>query len=170
MPNFNLVNWESLDKILKAEVLVHTNGQLKATHLILDYIPISKSFQAPKCIIKARDPWLQRISVAALGFLITGPILEGVLSTNPKPEGIPKVEASSSHPILKEKEKEQEKEKELVEVSSFEDDFEVFDQLFSLETSFGDLGTSSPTQNSQHQRATSPPDDMGIQRKSRSTL
>ena len=44
IPNFNLVNQPSLDKILKAEVFVHTEGQLKAAHLILDYIPISKSF------------------------------------------------------------------------------------------------------------------------------
>ena len=44
IPNFNLVNQPSLDKILKTEVCVHTNGQLMATYLILDYIPISKSF------------------------------------------------------------------------------------------------------------------------------
>ena len=44
IPNFNLVNQPSLDKILKAEVFVHTNSQLRAAHLILDYIPISKSF------------------------------------------------------------------------------------------------------------------------------
>ena len=126
MPNFNLVNRESLDKILKVEVFVHTDGQLRAAHLILDYIPISKSFQVPKCIIKARDPRLQRISVANPGFLITGPIPECVLSTNPILEGIPKVEASSSRPIIKDKEKEQEKEKELVQVSDFEDNFKVF--------------------------------------------
>ena len=43
-PNFNLVNQPSLDKILKAEVFIHTDGQLRVAHLILDYIPISKSF------------------------------------------------------------------------------------------------------------------------------
>ena len=91
VPNFNLVNRQSLDKILKAEVFVHTDGQLRAAHLILDYIPISKSFQVPKCVIKAKDPQLQRISVAAPGFLITGPILEGTLASEPIPEGIPKV-------------------------------------------------------------------------------
>ena len=36
IPNFNLVNQQSLDKILKAEVFVHTNSQLRAAHLILD--------------------------------------------------------------------------------------------------------------------------------------
>ena len=91
IPNFSLVNQVSLDKILKAEVFIHTNGQLKAAHLILDYIPISKAFQASKCVIKAKDPHLQRISVATLGFLITGPILEDTLATSLILEGIPNV-------------------------------------------------------------------------------
>ena len=144
MPNFNLINWETLDKILKVEVFVHTDGQLRADYLILDYISISKSFQAPKCVIKAQDPRLQRISVAAPSFLITSSIPKDFLSTNPIPEGIPKVEASSSRPITKDKEKEQEREMELVEVSDSEDDFEVFNQFLSPETSWSDLGTSSP--------------------------
>ena len=58
-PNFNLVNRVSLDKILMVEIFVHTDGQLRAAHLILDYVLISKSFLAPKCVIKARDPRLQ---------------------------------------------------------------------------------------------------------------
>ena len=77
VPNFNLVNRASLDKILKAEIFVHTDGQLRVAHLILDYVPISKSFFAPKCVIKARDPQLQRISVVAPGFLLSSLILEG---------------------------------------------------------------------------------------------
>ena len=70
VPDFSLMNQASLDKILKAEVFVHTNGQLRAAHLILDYMSVSNAFQAPKCIIKARDPRLQRISVATPRFLI----------------------------------------------------------------------------------------------------
>ena len=57
-PNFNLVNKDSLDKILKAEVFMNMDSQLRATHLILGYTPISSSFQAPKYVIKARDPRL----------------------------------------------------------------------------------------------------------------
>ena len=96
MPNFHLVNQASLDKILKAEVFVHSDGYLSVAHLILDYDPISKSFQTPKCVIKSKDPRLQRISVATLGFLASGPIPEGVHLTTPILEGIPKVGASSS--------------------------------------------------------------------------
>ena len=91
VPNFSLVNQASLDKILKVEVFVHKDEQLRAAHLFLDYILISNAFQAPKCVIKAKDPHLQRISVAALGFLTTGSIPEGTLATDPIPKGIPRV-------------------------------------------------------------------------------
>ena len=176
-PNFNLVNQLSLDKILKAEVFVHKDGQLRVAHLILDYIPISKSFQAPKCVIKARDPQLHWISVIAPGFLITGPIPEGMLTTDPIPEGILKValppphtteEATSSNlAVTKE---EEEKEEEVVEVSDSEDEVEVFNQTLSLETSIGDLEQLSPSQSSHHRGSTSTPDNVGIQCKLRSTL
>ena len=79
VPKFTLVNEQSLDKILKAEVFVHSDGQLRAVHIILCYTPISTSFQAPKCIIKARDPHLNRISVVVPSFLTADPILEGIL-------------------------------------------------------------------------------------------
>ena len=170
MLNFNLINQESLDKILKAEIFVHSDGQLRAAHLILSYTPISKSFLAPKCVIKAKGPCLQRIIVAAPGFLITDPIPKGTLATGPIPEGIPKIEASSSCSIIEEKEKEQEKEGEIVEVSDSEDDFKVFYQLLSSNGLSGGLRQSSPLLSSFHQWTTPPSDDMGIQRKPRSTL
>ena len=160
IPNFSLVNQVSLDKILKAEVFVHIDSQFRAAYLILDYIPIPKSFQVPKCVIKARDPRLQRISVAAPGFLITNPILEGILTSNPILEGIPKVETSSSRSIIKEKENEQEEEEEIVEVSDY---FKIFNQPLSSDTSTGDLGQSSSSQSNHHRGSTPIPVDMGIQ-------
>ena len=172
MSNFNLVNQTSLDKILKVEVFVHRDGQLRAAHLILSYTPISKSFQAPKCIIKAKDPCLHRTSVAAPGFLISCLILEGTLVTNPIPEGIPKIalppqytaeEAISSHPTITKEE--EEKEEEVVEVSDSEDEFDVFNQTLSPEASPGDLSSSSPTQSSHNQEAANTSDEMSIQRK-----
>ena len=150
-------------------MFVHTDGQLQAAYLILDYIPISNTFQAPKCVIKARDPRLQRISVATLGFLITCPIPEGILITSLIPEGIPKValppqhkaeEGTSSHPtIIKE---EEEKEEEVIKVSNFEDEFDVFNQILSLEASASDLGSPSPAQSGSHQEAANTLDEMGI--------
>ena len=38
VPNFSLVYQPSLDKILKAEVFVHSDSQLRAAHLILSYL------------------------------------------------------------------------------------------------------------------------------------
>ena len=48
-PKLSLVNKESLDRILWAEVYVNeADGQLRAAHLILGYTPISLAFQAPQ--------------------------------------------------------------------------------------------------------------------------
>ena len=58
IPNFSLINEPDLTKILKAEIFVHTDRQLRVTHFILGYNPISSSFQAPKYVIKANDPRL----------------------------------------------------------------------------------------------------------------
>ena len=87
-PNINLVNKESLDNIFQAGVFVHDDGQLWVAHLILGYKPISSNFQTSKCMIRARDPRLHRISVASPGFLL--------------PEGVPVPEGTFlTHPILR---------------------------------------------------------------------
>ena len=55
-PNLNFINEPDLTRILKSEIFLHTDKQLRATHIILEYKPISTSFQSPKYIIKAKDP------------------------------------------------------------------------------------------------------------------
>ena len=75
-PLFHLVNRTSLDRILQSEVYVNeADSQLRAAHLILGYTPSSRAFQAPRCVIRAKDPRLHHISVAYEGFVV--------------PEGIP---------------------------------------------------------------------------------
>ena len=164
MPNFDLVNKDSLDKILKAEVFVNSDSQLRATHLILGYTPISSSFQALKCVIRARDPCLHRISVTVPGFLLPEgvsvlggtltpqPIIESTSTSQDIPEGLPKVvflsqhtlgKAVSSQPSREEEDEEEEKLKEVVDVSNSNDLYEVFYQPSSLETSTSDLGQFS---------------------------
>ena len=73
----------------------------------------------PKCVIKAKDLRLRQISVATPSFLITSPIPEGILITDPILKGIQKValplqytigEATSSHFAVKEEEEEEKKE------------------------------------------------------------
>ena len=153
-PSLRLVNKASLDKVLRAEIYVNpSDGQLRTAHLILGYSPISRAFQAPSCVIKAKDPRLRRISVAYEGFII--------------PQGIPLPEYSqlteallvaslaevvpSSPPIFQVKEEEEvEREKEgFVDLASATDDYEVFNLL-----------TPSPNT----------PEDMGIQRKPQRSL
>ena len=53
-------------------------------------------------------------------------------------------EATSSQPIHKEEEEKEEKEKDKVDVSNSEDLYEVFDHLWTPETTPGDLGQLSP--------------------------
>ena len=60
-------------KMLQFEIFVHFDGQLRVAHIILGYKPISTSFQAPKYVIKAKDPQLHQINIAVLGFLIGPP-------------------------------------------------------------------------------------------------
>ena len=83
VPNFNLVNQLSLDKILKVEVFIHSDGQLRAAHLILGYNPLLSSFQASKCVIKAKDPRLHLINIVAHGFLNLGLGPQVVLKAKP---------------------------------------------------------------------------------------
>ena len=139
VPNFSLVNQSSSDKILKAEMFVHSDGQLRVAHLILSYTPISESFQVPKCAIKAKDLRLHQISVVVPGFLTVDPI----------PEGIPKIALTSQRVIKKEATSSQSSTKEeegIVEVSNSKDNFEVFNQPLSPETPSGYLGHPPPAQ------------------------
>ena len=72
----------SLDKILRSEVYINeADSQLRVAHLILGYTPISRAIQAPRCVIRAKDPWLYLISVAYEWFMVP----EGILI----PEGTP---------------------------------------------------------------------------------
>ena len=57
-PNLNLVNVVDLNKVLRAEVFVSEDRQLRAIHLILDFKPLFDKFQDVGHIIKAGDPRL----------------------------------------------------------------------------------------------------------------
>ena len=64
---------------------MNNDGQLRATHLILDYKPISRTFLDVGNSIRANDYHLARIDVSRLGFLapydllpVDHPILQGV--------------------------------------------------------------------------------------------
>ena len=143
-----------MDRVLRAEIYVNpSDGQLRAAHLILGYNPISRAFQAPSCVIKAKDPRLRRISVAYEGFVVP----EGVpLPRYSQPtEALPIASlaeaAPSSSPIFQvvEEEEAEREEEGVVDLTSIADDYEVFNQ-----------STPSPAT----------PEDMGIQRKPQRSL
>ena len=148
-PSLRLINNASLDRILQAEVYVNElDGQLRAAHLILGYTSISRAFQAPRCVIRARDPRLHKISVAYEGFVVPQgiPLPRYLPFTQPLPVATFAVGATSSPPILQvEEEEEAEQEEEgFVDLTESTNDYEVFNQL-------------SPPQDV--------PEDMSIQRK-----
>ena len=144
----------------------------------MDYIPITKSFQALRCLIKARDPRLHWNSVTALGFLTTGLIPEDTLTIDPIPEGIPKValpfqhateeEATSSQPATKEEEEGEEL--EVVEVTDFEDKFAIFNQPLSLKLQVGNSSHLHLVPADSTQEDTTVSEKMGIQHKPRLTF
>ena len=114
-PNLRLVNQASLDKVLKAEIYVNeTDGQLQAAHLILGYTPPSFAFQAPKCVIRARDPRLHRINVAFKGFIVPEgiPFPQDTSRTEPLFVADVSAGASSSQLTLREEEVEEREEEE----------------------------------------------------------
>ena len=68
-----LVNRTDLETILRAEVFVNEGDhQVRAAHKILKYDPIQKSLAAPKFVIKAKDPQLEKITVTEHGFFFLG--------------------------------------------------------------------------------------------------
>ena len=125
-----------------------SDGQLRAALHILGYTPISRAFQALRCVIRAKDLWLHRISVAYKGFVVP----EGILLprytpfTQPLPVATFSAGVPSPSPILQVEEEEEEEQEEegFVDLTKSTDGFEVFNQL-------------SPPKNM--------PEEMGIQRK-----
>ena len=103
-------------------------------------------------MIKARDPWLHRISVAYEGFVVPEgiPIPKGTPLTQPLVVATPSIGKSSSPPVPQEKEEGEEEEEEgFVDLTGSLDKFEVFNQPASSK---------------------SLPEEMGIQRKPQKSL
>ena len=68
-PNLNFVNVLDLNKVLRFEVFVSEDKQLRAVHLILDFKPLSDKFQDVGNAIRASDSRLAWIDVSVPGFL-----------------------------------------------------------------------------------------------------
>ena len=68
-PRLSHTNIVSLNYLLRSEIFVSADRQLRAIHLILDFEPISKVFQEIGHAIRARDPRIHRIDVSKPDFL-----------------------------------------------------------------------------------------------------
>ena len=97
-------------------------------------------------MIKAKDPWFHRISVAYKGFIVSKgiPIPKGTPFTQPLFVGILSVGASSSQPVLLEEEEDKENEEEehpegAVALSNSSDRFEVFNNPLSRQNTSTNL-------------------------------
>ena len=68
-PRLSLTNVAALNYLLRSEIFVSKDRQLRAVHLILDFDPISKTFQEIGHAIRAGDPRINRINVSRPDFL-----------------------------------------------------------------------------------------------------
>ena len=84
-PKLSLINVPALNYLLRSEIFVNDDRQLRAVHLLLDFEPISRSFLDVGNSIRAGDHRLARIDVSRPDFLapydlppIDYPILQGI--------------------------------------------------------------------------------------------
>ena len=82
----SLINVPALNYLLRSQIFVNDDGQLRAVHLILDLEPISRSFLDVGNSIRADDYRLARIDVSRPGFLALHDLPP---VDHPIPQGIP---------------------------------------------------------------------------------
>ena len=68
-PRLRHTNITALNYLLRSEIFVSEDRQLRAVHLILDFEPTSKVFQEIWHVIWAGDPRINRIDISKLDFL-----------------------------------------------------------------------------------------------------
>ena len=68
-PKLSLTNVAALNYLLRSEIFVSEDRQLRAVHLILDFEPISEIYQEIGHTIRAGDSQLSRIDVSIPNFL-----------------------------------------------------------------------------------------------------
>lgn len=71
-PNINVVRVQELNFVLRSEIFVHYDGQLKAYHLILGYVPSYTSYQDLSSVLTVGNPLLLYLDVRLPGFLPQG--------------------------------------------------------------------------------------------------
>ena len=85
-PKLSLINVPALNYLLRSQIFVNDDGQLRAVHLILEFEPISRSFLDVDNSIRVDDYRLARIDVSWPGFFAPYDLLP---VDHPIPQGIP---------------------------------------------------------------------------------
>ena len=139
-PRLSLVNINDLNRVLRAEVFVSKDRQLRAMYLILDFQPISDIFQKVGHAIRAGDPRLCRIDVSIPRFLAREDIVPaGIPLVPPLLEvAAPREETVSLRLLLEEEIDqfylEEEKEDRGAQVIPISDAKDEFDRLSGVRT------------------------------------
>ena len=104
-PNLNFVNIPDLNKVLRFEVFVSKDKQLRVVHLILNFKPLSNKFHDVGNVIKVGDPRLARIDVLVPRFLAWEDIVQIELPSHrsPREAAALREETASSRLSLKAK-------------------------------------------------------------------
>ena len=68
-PRISLINIPALNYLLRSQIFVNNDEQLRAAHLIMDYEPLSRSFLDVDNAIRANDYRLARIDMFRPNFL-----------------------------------------------------------------------------------------------------
>ena len=68
-PRLSFTNVVALNYLLQLEIFVSEDQQLRVVHLILDFEPISRTFQEIGHAIRAGDPRINHIDISKPNFL-----------------------------------------------------------------------------------------------------
>ena len=100
----SFVNVPGFNKVLRSEIFINEDRQLQAAHSILEYEPLSRTFQDTSQAIRAGDPRLNCIDVSKPGFLARRDLPPVVLPLQQvflEAAAAPREEVTSSHLSLK---------------------------------------------------------------------
>lgn len=159
------VNFKDLNRLLKLEIFLHKDGQLRAAHVILEYKPSTKHFQSPKNVIKARDQRLALIDAVVPEFLLSKPPLEGTQDAQLPAPLVAKLLYSLKPPIPSDDEAKDPFPKHAIQDIT-ENDFEVFyRQEDPVNAPRSSRRHPQTTQVSTIQGATDIPEGMGYEEK-----
>ena len=136
-PRLSLVNVPALNYLLRFEIFVSEDGQLRSAPLILDFVPLTRSLVDAGQAIRAGSPRLARIDVSILGFLASEDLPPAQLpAQRALPAAVvPEEEAGSSHSSLEEQ----------IDQFQFAEEGEVSVRVVELSDSDTDLDRASAT-------------------------